>query len=208
MVTLAALVVTAPAHAVDWAIGLGAGYAPDYEGSEDYQVVPLWSLRASDLYGSTTYVDVFATRLTSNLVAHPNLRFGPMLELIPERDDVEDDAVDDLKKVDPALRLKRNLGDQLSLAGGISWTYANEGYMSDYFSIDADNAARSGLDQHDGDAGFKDAGADLALGFGQGPGWQASLIGRYRRLLDDVADSPIVADEDQLFAGVLVGYRF
>ena len=57
------------------------------------------------------------------------------------------------------------------------------------------NAARSGLDQYDADAGFKDAGIDLALGFGQGPGWRASLIGRYRRLLNDAADSPIVKDE-------------
>jgi outer membrane scaffolding protein for murein synthesis (MipA/OmpV family) len=83
--------------------------------------------------------------------------------------------------------------------------------MSDYFGIDADDAARSGLNQFDADAGFKDVGADLVLGFGQGPGWQASLVGRYRYLLDDAADSPIVddeGDENQLFAGVLVGYRF
>ena len=49
------------------------------------------------------------------------------------------------------------------------------------FDIEVDNAARSGLDQYDADAGFKDAGIDLVLGFGQGLGWRASLIGRYRR---------------------------
>jgi outer membrane protein len=251
MITLAALLATAPAHAVDWTIGLGAGYAPDYEGSDDHEPVPLWNLRASDLYGSTTYVDIFATRLTSNLIAHPNLRLGPMVEYIPERDDVDNNAVDELEKVDPsvmlggllgwdfvvtqaqavgvevqaradvanghgwlvtpALRLRRSLGGNLAVSGAILGTYASEDYMSDYFGIDADDAARSGLDQFDADAGFKDAGVDLALGFGQGKGWQASLIGRYRRLLDDAADSPIVDDEgdqDQFFAGVLVGYRF
>ena len=80
--------------------------------------------------------------------------------------------------------------------------------MSDYFGIDTANAARSGLDRYSADAGFKDAGLDLVLGFGQGPGWRASLIGRYRRLLNDVADSPIVkdeGDEDQHFAGAVVG---
>lgn len=42
-------------------------------------------------------------------------------------------------------------------------------------------------------------------------GWRANLIGRYRRLLDDAADSPIVEDKgdrDQYFTGVVVGYRF
>lgn len=246
-----AFLATAPAYAIDWTVGLGAGYAPDYEGSEDYQPVPLWALRASNLYGPTTYVDILATKLTSNLVAHPNLRFGPMLEFIPERDDVENDAVDDLETVDaavmlggllgwdfvetreqafglevqaradvaeghgylvtPAIKARHSLDGGISLAGSILGTYASEDYMSDYFGIDAGDAARSGLDRFDADAGFKDVGADLILGFGQGPGWRASLIGRYRRLLDDAADSPIVADEgdeNQLFAGVLVGYRF
>src|SRR5687768_1960826 len=88
---VAALLATAPAHAVDWTIGLGAGYAPDYEGSDDYEPVPFWNLRASDLYGATTYVDILGPKLTSNLIAHPNLRLGPMAEFIPERDDVEND---------------------------------------------------------------------------------------------------------------------
>ena len=85
------------------------------------------------------------------------------------------------------------------------------GVLLDYFGIDAANAARSGLDRYNADAEGKDVGLDLALGFGQGPGWRASLIGRYRRLLDDVADSPIFrseGDEDQYFAGAIVGYRF
>jgi outer membrane protein len=113
--------------------------------------------------------------------------------------------------VTPAIKARRNLGGGVSLAGSVLGTYASEDYMSDYFGIDADDAARSGLDQFDADAGFKDVGVDLVLGFGQGPGWQASLVGRYRYLLDDAADSPIVdeeGDENQLFAGVLVGYRF
>ena len=106
VMTLAALLAAAPAYAVDWTIGLGAGYLPDYEGSEDYQPVPFWNLRASNLYGPTTYVDILATKLTSNLVAHPNLRFGPMVEFIPERDDVENDAVDDLPSAPTHLTLR------------------------------------------------------------------------------------------------------
>ena len=73
------------------------------------------------------------------------------------------------------------------------------------------NAARSGLDQYDADAGFKVAGIDPVLGFGQGPGWRASLIGRYRRLLNEAGGSPIVRDEgerDQYVGGAVVSYRF
>ena len=110
MILPTVLLAAEPAHAVDWTIGLGAGAAPDYEGSKDYEPVPLWSLRASDLYGPTTYVDLFATKLTSNLVAHPNLRIGPMAEFIPERDHVENNAVNDLEKVDPAVMLGGLLG--------------------------------------------------------------------------------------------------
>lgn len=248
---VAALLAGAPAHAVDWRVGLGAGYAPDYEGSEDYQAVPLWALRANNLYGPTTYADILATKVTSNLVAHPNFRLGPVIEFIPERDDVENDAVDGLEDVDaavmvggllgwdfvatqtqaagvevqaradvagghgylvtPAIWARRRLNGGLSLAVSLLGTYASEDYMSDYFGIDADDAARTGLDQFDADAGFKDAGADLVLGLGQGGGWEASLLGRYRRLVEDAADSPVVADEgeeDQFFAGILVGYRF
>ncbi len=248
---LAPLLLATPALAVDWTIGAGAGYAPDYEGSADYEAVPLWSLRAAGLYAPTTYVDILATKLTSNLVPHPNLRLGPLVEYIPKRGHVQNSAVDDLNNVDPALmlggllgwdfvdepeqavgvelqargdvanghgylvtpaiRLRRAFAGRLTLAGALVGTYASEDFMSDYFGIDAANATRSGLDRYDADAGFKDAGVDLALGFGQGPGWRASLIGRYRRLLNDAADSPIVKDEgdrDQYFAGVVVGYRF
>lgn len=247
----ALLLSMAPARALDWTIGAGAGYAPDYEGSADYQAVPLWHLRAGDLYGPTTYVDLFATRLTSNLLPNPHLRLGPLIEYIPKRGHVNNNAVNDLQDVDaavmlgalvgwdvvatpmqtlgvelqargdvmsghgylitPAVRLQRALTRQLSIAGALASTYASDDYMSDYFGIDARDATRSGLDQFNAHAGFKDAGVDFVLGFGQGPGWSASLVGRYRRLLDDAADSPIVeneGDRDQYFAGIVINYWF
>ena len=109
-IILAPLLLAAPALAIDWVVGAGAGYAPDYEGSADYEAVPLWNLRAGNLYGSTTYVDLFATKLTSNLLPHPHLRLGPLVEFIPKRGHVENNAVDDLKNVDPAVLLGGLLG--------------------------------------------------------------------------------------------------
>jgi MipA family protein len=107
---LASVLLAAPAWAIDWTVGAGAGYAPDYEGSADYAAVPLWNLRAGNLYGSATYVDLFATRLTSSLVPHPHLRLGPLVEYIPKRGHVENNAVDDLQNVDPAVMLGGLLG--------------------------------------------------------------------------------------------------
>ena len=42
------------AFAIDWTIGAGVGVTPDYEGSEDYEPVPLWNLTARDLYDPNT----------------------------------------------------------------------------------------------------------------------------------------------------------
>jgi MltA-interacting protein MipA len=74
---------------------------------------------------------------------------------------------------------------QLSIAGALAATYASDDYMSDYFGIDAANAARSGLDRYSADAGFKDAGLDLVLGFGQGPGWRAAFGAEGRTMRRD-----------------------
>ena len=109
-IILASLLLATPAWAIDWTVGAGAGYAPDYEGSADYAAVPLWSVRIGNLYGPATYVDLFATKLTSNLLPHPHLRLGPLVEYIPKRGHVENNAVDDLQNVDPAVMLGGLLG--------------------------------------------------------------------------------------------------
>jgi outer membrane protein len=93
----------APASAVDLRIGLGAGIAPDYEGSDDYTGVPLWNLTASNLYHQDTFVALVGTSLRSNLLAHPNLRLGLSGQYKPERDDVEDERVDQMRNIDGAL---------------------------------------------------------------------------------------------------------
>ena len=213
--------------------------------------MPLWHLRAQDLYGPTTYVDLFGPRLTSNLVPHPNLRLGPMLQYIPNRGSVDNDRVDDLENVDPALMLgvtggwdfltgpERSLGvfaearadvinghgwlvtpgvrgrqvlaPRLNLGGSLSTTWASESYMSDYFGIDGADARRSGLDQENADAGFKDIALSGVLTYQLTERFHVGLVARYARLIGDAADSPIVDDEgsaNQLFGGLLAGVRF
>jgi MipA family protein len=90
---------------VNFTVGAGAGMAPDYEGSEDYEFVPLWNLRVGNLYHPNTFVQVLGPRLRSNFLPSDHWRLGVSGQFIKERDDVEDDQVDDLEKVDPSLLL-------------------------------------------------------------------------------------------------------
>ncbi len=83
--------------------------------------------------------------------------------------------------------------------------------MDEFFSIDADNAARSGLRQFEADAGIKDVGFRAFLTYSFSERWSATGVGIYQRLLNDAADSPVTDDEgdpNQFFGGVLVSFKF
>lgn len=98
------------ALAADLRLGLGAGFAPDYEGSDDYAAIPLWNVTLSDLWAPETFVSIAGTRLSSNFLAHPHLRLGVSGQYVFERDDVEDDRVDEMRGIDASLLLGLGLG--------------------------------------------------------------------------------------------------
>ena len=105
------------AFAIDWTIGAGAAAAPDYEGSEDYEAVPLWNVRAQDLYDPNTYVQVIGPKLNSNFVPHENIRAGLSAQYIFERDDVDNNRVDDMRDTDDGLLLGALLGYDFKFDG-------------------------------------------------------------------------------------------
>jgi outer membrane protein len=94
-----------PGAGVNFTLGAGAGMAPDYEGSDDYEFVPLWNLRAGNLYHPNTFVQVLGPRLRSNFLPSDHWRLGLSGQFIRERDDVDNNQVDDLEKVDPSVML-------------------------------------------------------------------------------------------------------
>ena len=106
------------AAAANWTIGVGAGIAPDYEGSEDYEPVPLWNLKASNLYHEDTYFQILGTKLNSNFLAHDNFRLGISGQYFFERDDVEDNAVDNLPNTDDGIMLGVMGGYDFDLSQG------------------------------------------------------------------------------------------
>ena len=81
-------------------LGLGAAMVPDYEGSEDYKAVPLPYARYS--YGEGSYVQLNGTELKWNFLSR-DVEVGPLLQYHTERDDVDNNQVDKMDKLDSAI---------------------------------------------------------------------------------------------------------
>ena len=113
--------------------------------------------------------------------------------------------VDELKD-----RLRGMESVVVAYSAGVDSTYGTDDYMDEFFSVGANNAARSGLSRYSADAGFKDIGLEAALTYKFTPRWSVTGLGRYARLIGDAEDSPIVktGSENQFVTGVLVGFSF
>ncbi len=118
LVGLALLALSSEGRAADWTIGAGVGAAPDYEGSEDYEAVPVWNLSVRDLYHPSTYVRVTGPKLASNFLAHPNFRLGLSAQYVFSRSDVENNSVDNLDATDDGVLLGVLLGYDYELGDG------------------------------------------------------------------------------------------
>ena len=90
-------------------LGLGVGLAPDYEGSDDYQAVPL--PYAGVRFDNHMSIIWAANRLSVNLIPSPIWRGGLTAEYIAKRDDdVDSDKVGDLDEVDASFMVGGFLG--------------------------------------------------------------------------------------------------
>jgi len=107
-------------------------------------------------------------------------------------------GVEGKTKFSPAVELTAVLGA----------SYADSDYMDAYFGVNAFQSARSGLAQYDADAGIKDVYFGLTADVALDDRWGLILLGRYSRLLDEAADSPIVETEDQFYGGIGLTYKF
>ena len=107
---------------------------------------------------------------------------------------------------------KAEVLDGLKLGVLLASTYASDGYMGHYFTVDTGDAPAAGLAPYDADKGFKDVGGTLSLNW-KIPGsehWGVGGVFSYFRMISDAADSPVVDDAgspDQLFGGVLVTFE-
>ena len=242
---LAVLLVMPAARAAEFSIGGGVGIAPDYEGSEDYELVPVPA--GSAKFDNGMYVKLLGLNLRANLIPSDFWRLGPVYNYRPERDDVDNNKVDRMKDISDANELglfggfewqnwyvfleyladtgNAYDGSYGSLKGGYNWminpewvltvggfaTYADDDYMQTYFGVSAADAARSGLNRYEADAGIKDVGIDLGLNWMITQNWSAKGIGSYTQLVGDADDgSPVVDEgsEGQFFGAALIVYTF
>jgi len=108
---LAVLCLIAPAvQAADVSVGGGLGFKPDYEGSSDYEAVPVPF--ANVKFGNGMFVKLLGLNLRANLIPDKMWNLGPVYNYRAERDDVDNNAVDDMKKVSDA--------NELGLFGGFN----------------------------------------------------------------------------------------
>ncbi len=111
----------------------------------------------------------------------------------------------------PGVDLSMPLSQSFVFLSRVFTTYATEDYMDTYFGVDAADSARSGVSQFDADAGLKDIGIQIGLGYDLTKSWRFGVNASWTRLLDDAEDSPIVdkeGNENQFFAGLQVNFRF
>lgn len=90
-----------------FSIGAGAGYIPDYEGSDDYELIPIAGIRGRvsgiNFYTRGTYLYVDVIRRGDNAL---EFDFGPIVGARLNRTGkVKDDAVDALPERDTAFEL-------------------------------------------------------------------------------------------------------
>jgi MipA family protein len=83
-------------------VGIGVGFVPDYEGSDDLTLAagPLGRVNFGE-----RYIALKANAVSANIVDHPYWRFGPSGTLRLGRDDVEDKLVDRLDDIDATVDL-------------------------------------------------------------------------------------------------------
>lgn len=98
---LSVLLQAGTAWATEGTVGLGVGAAPDYEGSDDLTGVPMFMF--SQKYDSGRFVNLMGPNLKLNLLPNKNYSLGPVLNYRLERDDVDNDKVDAMRKIDDAF---------------------------------------------------------------------------------------------------------
>jgi MipA family protein len=105
------------------------------------------------------------------------------------------------------LNLSHNI-DQFMLSAGASATFADENHMESYFGVTAAQSANSGLAEYDADAGIKRFDIEASVTYMVNQNWMVRGQAGLGFLAGDAKNSPIVQDEMQPSAMLMLGYRF
>jgi outer membrane scaffolding protein for murein synthesis (MipA/OmpV family) len=103
------------------------------------------------------------------------------------------------------------LTPKLRLRTSLDTAWASSDYMKTFFGINAVQSAQSGIAQYEAGSGFKHVGINVMADYSISREWAGFASLRYKRLMGDAVDSPIVANlgtKDQVTASVGIKYRF
>jgi MipA family protein len=149
--------------------------------------------------------DIDGGLVAGGYVAYSMGRFKPFLSYHHQ---VTGDETGGVLRFGSEARLPSMHG--VSVTATLGGSYASGDYMASYFSVTPAQSAASlaGLSVYDAGAGMKDVYLGLSATAPLSDKWTLRLNGRYTRLLDKAADSPIVESENQFSAGAGLTYRF
>jgi outer membrane protein len=136
-------------------------------------------------------------------------RLGPITARVNFRRDLFDNYDGSLVSV--RLGYGFSVARKARVILNVGTTYADENFMSTYFSVTDTQSSNSGLPIFKADHGIKDVsvGANLIYPFYKN--WTILTFASYSRLLNDAADSPLVSvvgSENQFRMAFGIGYRF
>ena len=104
MVVLLTLLLVIPgAFAADVSVGGGIGLAPDYEGSDHYEAVPVPYFNLN--YNQGMFVKLLGFNLKANLIPEKTWNIGPVYNYRAARDNVDNNRVDRMRDVSDAHEL-------------------------------------------------------------------------------------------------------
>ena len=101
--------------------------------------------------------------------------------------------------------------DDFSVAMSLRGSWAGKTRAEQFFSISAEQSARSGLPEFSTGASAQDARVSVGARWEFATNWSLNGFARYSRLLGDIADSPIVdpsGSANQFTIGSYVAYTF
>lgn len=105
------------------------------------------------------------------------------------------------------LTYAQPIGQRLLVSVGPMISYGDSQFNQTYFGVTRDQAVRSGYREYNPGGGIRDVGLGASAIYRLGGGFALTGIAEVRRLLWDVADSPIVRDETQGFLGLGISWR-
>lgn len=219
-------------------IGAGAGYAPAYQGADDYRVRPLPVI---DVVWGPFFANL-RNGIGINAIDTDVVAVGASVAIMPGYR--RKDAPDGIGKVsfgaggrgfvsfraaglvatlgvtkgfaggtkgviaDASLSYPISVSSNLTLVPAIGTTWADKKHNNRYFGVDADQSLASGLPQFRPGSGFKDASATLTAQYRLTDRISLGASGGVATLLGKVKDSPIVFHRTQPLGFLSLSYRF